>query len=116
MNERISGNLETIGRFDAEFTKLSRHHAQVRGDILDVKAEVAQFRADVTQRLQALLLRMDEVENSIDAGDSRIKDLQRENRGQYNDILTAIQDGLQNSIAYRELSERVELLERRSQL
>jgi hypothetical protein len=43
-----------------------------------------------------------------------IRELRIEVRGQYNDILTAIQDGLQNSISFRELSGRVDELERRA--
>ncbi|PZM07951.1 hypothetical protein [Rhizobium tubonense] len=90
LNERISGNLETLGRFEAEFTKLSRQNNQLRNDILDVKSEVDQFRSEANQRLQALLHRMDEIENVVDGNSNRIRELRVEGRGQYNDSLTAI--------------------------
>ena len=61
LNDRISGNLEAMGRFEVEFTKLSRQNNQVRGDILEVKSELSQFRVEANQRFQALLHRMDEI-------------------------------------------------------
>ncbi|NKN36570.1 hypothetical protein HFC70_09390 [Agrobacterium sp. a22-2] len=113
LNERISGNLESMGRFEAEFTKLSRQNNQLRSDLLDVKTELGQFRAEANQRLQAVLHRIDEIENAVDGNSHHIRELRIEARSQYNDILTAIQSGLQNSISSRELSERVDELERR---
>ncbi|WP_154722851.1 hypothetical protein [Ciceribacter sp. T2.26MG-112.2] len=114
LNDRISGNLDAVGRFEAEFAKLSRQNNQLRSDVLDVKSELTQFRAEASQRLQALLHRMDEIENFVDGNSNHIRELRIEIRSQYNDILTAIQDGLQNSIASRELSDRVDELERRA--
>ena len=114
LNDRISGNLENINRFEAEFTKLSRQNNQLRSDILDVKSELGQFRAEANQRLHALLQRMDEVENVVDGNSNHVRELRIEARSQYNDILTAIQDSLQNSIATRELADRVEHLEQRA--
>lgn len=116
LNDRISGNWETMGRFEAEFTKLSRQNNQLRTDILDIKSELGQFRTEASQRLQALLHRMEEIENVVDGNSSNIRELRIEARSHYNDILTAIQDGLKNSISFRELSERVDELERRSAL
>lgn len=114
LNDRISGNLDAVGRFEAEFAKLSRQNNQLRSDVLDVKSDLTQFRAEASQRLQALLHRMDEIENFVDGNSNHIRELRIEIRSQYNDILTAIQDGLQNSIASRELSDRVDELERRA--
>lgn len=114
LNDRIADNLEAMGGFEAEFTKLSRQNTQLRGDILDVKSELGQFRSEARQRLQALLHRLDEIENFVDGNSDYIRELRTEVRSQYNDILTAIQDGLQNSIACRELSDRVDELERRT--
>lgn len=114
LNERVAGNLESVGRFEAEFIKLSRQNIQLRSDLLDVKSELGQFRAEANQRLQAVLHRIDEIENVVDGNSHHVRELRIEARSQYNDILTAIQNGLQNSISSRELSERVEELERRA--
>lgn len=110
LNDRISSNVETVGRFDAEFTKLSRQNNQLRSDILEMKG----VQEQTNLRLQSLLHRIDEIENVIDGNSNQIRDLRSEVRGHYNDILTAIQDGIKNSISFRELEERVEELERRS--
>ncbi|MCM2477028.1 hypothetical protein HGO38_26615 [Rhizobium sp. CG5] len=116
LNERVAGNLESVGRFEAEFLKLSRQNIQLRSDLLDVKSELGQFRAEANQRLQAVLHRIDEIETVVDGNSNHIRDLRIEARSQYNDILTAIQSGLQNSILSRDLSERVDALERRAGL
>ncbi len=158
LNGHVAGNLERIGRFDAEFIKLSRQGIQVRSDILDIKSIFSQFRSDVSQilaeltefrveftqhrsefsqhrsdfsqlrseltqfrteiatQLKALLLRMDEIENVVDGNSRDIKELRSELVSRYNDILTALQDGLSNRIASRELWERVDELWRRRDL
>lgn len=113
LNERISGNLDTVGRFETEFVKITRQNNQIRSDILDIKSDLGQFRSETNQRLQALFHRVDEIETIVDGNAKGIKELQIENRSHYNDILTALQDGLHNSISVREISERVDELERR---
>lgn len=114
LNERITANVEALGRFDVEFTKLSRQNNQLRSDVLDVKSELGHFRVEASQRLNAIFSRLDEVENVVDSNSKYIRDLASENRSHYNDILTALQDGLHNNISIRELTERIEELERRS--
>ncbi|WP_137156332.1 hypothetical protein [Rhizobium sp. FKL33] len=37
LNSNISENISAIGRFELEFTKLSRQNTQVRGDVLEMK-------------------------------------------------------------------------------
>jgi predicted nucleic acid-binding Zn-ribbon protein len=128
LNSNISANIDAIGRFESEFTKLSRQNTQVRGDVLEVRSDFAQFRTDVThrfdalehrleslaQRLEALHHRMEDIENTLDANSEHIRETRIELRSQYNDILTALQGGLQNTTALRDLTERVEALERRA--
>jgi chromosome segregation ATPase len=128
LNSNISENISAIGRFESEFTKLSRQNTQVRGDVLEMKSEhtlfrsdFAQFRTDITHRFEALvhrlevlLHRMEEIENTIDGNSEHIREMRIELRSQYNDILTALQGGLQNTIALSDLTERVEALERRA--
>lgn len=135
LNSNISENISAIGRFESEFTKLSRQNTQVRGDVLEMKSEhtrtrseIAQFRSDFAQfqtdvthrfdalvhRLEALLHRMEEIENTIDGNSEHIREMRIELRSQYNDILTALQGGLQNTIGLSDLTERVEALERRA--
>lgn len=114
LNERISGNMESMARYDVEFAKLTRQNNQLRSDILDVKSELTHFRTETGQRLQALSRRIDEIENFVDGNYKNIHEMRIELRGQYNDILTAIQDGLQNSITSRELADRIDELERRA--
>jgi chromosome segregation ATPase len=120
LNERVAETMGATDRFDAEFTKLSRYSNQLRSDVLDVKSEVqqhrsetSQFRSDINQRLQAILHRMDELENAVDANSNQIRELRSDARSQYNEILTALQTGLQNNVSLRELVDRVEDLERR---
>lgn len=112
LNERISGNLETLGRFEVEFTKQERQGNLLRRDILDLKSDMGQFRSETNLRLQALLQRMDEIETVVDGNSPHIRALRIEASGQYNDILTAIQEGLLNNLSLRELSDRVVALER----
>ncbi|MCV3765678.1 hypothetical protein [Rhizobium sp. TRM95796] len=142
LNGNISENIGAIGRFESEFTKLSRQNTQVRGDVLEMRSEhtlfrsdFAQFRTDVThrfdalahrleaierrlealaQRLEALHHRMEDIENTLDANSEHIREMRIELRSQYNDILTALQGGLQNTTALSDLTERVEALERRA--
>lgn len=135
LNSNISENISAIGRFESEFTKLSRQNTQMRGDVLDMKSEFSLFRTDVThrfdalahrlealeprlealaQRLEALHHRMEEIDNTIDGNSAHIREMRIELRSQYNDILTTLQGGLQNTIALSDLTERVEALERRA--
>ncbi|MBB1248334.1 hypothetical protein [Rhizobium sp. G21] len=107
----------------------------MRGDVLEMRSEhtlfrsdFAQFRTDVThrldalahrlealaQRLEALHHRMEDIENTLDANSEHIREMRIELRSQYNDILTALQGGLQNTTALSDLTERVEALERRA--
>ncbi|MEH0293033.1 hypothetical protein V6R98_14540 [Agrobacterium sp. CCNWLW71] len=90
LNERISANVEALGRFDVEFTKLSRQNNQLRSAVLDVKSELGHFRVEASQRLNAIFSRLDEVENVVDNNSKHIRDLAGENRSYYNDILTAL--------------------------
>ncbi len=120
LNHHVSGHIEAIGRFDVEFTKISRQNNQLATNVLNVSSEMAQFRMETSQkfdslfnRLEAMLLRLDEIENAVDGNSRQIKELSTDVRSQYNDILTALQHGVQNSVAIRELADRIEAIERR---
>ncbi|MFN3832647.1 MAG: hypothetical protein ACK4SQ_10490 [Allorhizobium sp.] len=90
LNERISGNMDSMARYDAEFANLTRQNSQLRSDILGVKSELTHFRTETVQRLQALSRRIDEIENFVDDNYKNIHEMRTELRGQYKDIMTAI--------------------------
>jgi polyhydroxyalkanoate synthesis regulator phasin len=124
LNQSVANNLQTTHRFDAEFIKLSRQnmqlrdqmiefHSQTRGDIHDIRSEMAKFRAEVNSRLDALFLRVGELENAVEGCVTQLRELAIEARSQYNEILNALQGNLQNRSAIEDLNERLEALERR---
>lgn len=138
LNQSVANNLQTTHRYDAEFIKLSRQnmqlrdqmidfHSQTRGDIHDIRSEMAtfrtgltafrsemaEFRTEVNSRLDALFLRVGELENIVEGCVTQLRELAIEARSQYNEILNALQGNLQNRSAIEDLNERLEALERR---
>ena len=131
LNQSVANNLQTTHRFDAEFIKLSRQnmqlrdqmiefHSQTRGDFHDIRSEMAtfrsemaKFRTEVNTRLDALFLRVGELENIVEGCVAQLRELAIEARSQYNEILNALQGNLQNRSAIDDLNERLEALERR---
>ncbi len=131
LNQSVANNLQTTHRFDAEFIKLSRQnmqlrdqmiefHSQTRGDIHDIRSEMAtfrsemaKFRTEVNSRLDALFHRVGELENIVEGCVKQLRELAIEARSQYNEILNALQGNLQNRSTIEDLNERLEALERR---
>ncbi|RKE86317.1 hypothetical protein [Rhizobium sp. AG855] len=131
LNQSVANNLQTTHRFDAEFIKLSRQnmqlrdqmiefHSEARGDIRDVRSEMAafrnemvKFRTEVNSRLDALFQRVGELEGIVEGCVTQLRELAIEARSQYNEILNALQGNLQNRRAIEDLNERLEALERR---
>ena len=138
----LSGNVgaltEKVGRQEAGFEKLSRQYHQLRQDIIkldakvesarrDLGAEVSELRAEFVKfqsllyarfaellsRLDAIVVRLDEVESTIDLHAKELRAATIELLSQFNAILTATQDSARNQITLRELTERIERLERR---
>ncbi|SMC96437.1 hypothetical protein SAMN05880593_11260 [Rhizobium sp. RU36D] len=127
MNTGIGRHIEAVGRFETEIVKLNRHAHQHRQDLGDVRSgveqvrgEMGQVRGDISQmhtkishQLDGILLRLDELENAVNSNGLDIKTLQTEAVSQYNDVLNAIQGSTHNNILLRELTERIEAIERR---
>lgn len=127
LNATIASNIQAMGRYDVEFTKISRYHHQLTTDMIDLKSEAGQSRlaisqlrlemgnrfSELNQRLDAVFHRLDDIENTVGDNSSQIKELQIEARSHYNDILNAIQDSSNNRISIRSIFERLENIERR---
>jgi archaellum component FlaC len=134
LNRRLMETITLTDRFDVEFAKISRHNNQFRQDMIDLKSEVAQLRGEVAQvrgevaqvradldqfrdetrtRLDSLFHRIDDLETAVSDNSRQIKTLTLDVTSHSNEILNAVQGGLQNKISLEELVERIEALERR---
>lgn len=54
LTDRVGVMTDKIGRYDAEFEKLSRQNHILRQEVLTVRSEALQHKSDVTSRLDAL--------------------------------------------------------------
>ncbi|WP_165214963.1 hypothetical protein [Affinirhizobium pseudoryzae] len=127
VNRRLMETMTMTDRFDVEFAKISRHNNQFRLDMIDLKSELAQVRGEVAQlraefeqfrdetrtRMDSLFHRIDELETAVSDNSRQIKALSLDVASHSNEILNAVQGGLQNKISLEDLVERIEALERR---
>jgi chromosome segregation ATPase len=117
---------EALGRHDAEFNKIGRHFHDLRQNIIDVKSEIrltknelealksefTSFKADISTRLDAIFIRLDEIESTGLRNETAIRNLASEMVLQHNTILNALQDSHNNKLALEQLDERLSELER----
>lgn len=120
LNAQIGRNIETSARFETELFKINRQYNTLTEMMLDFRASVdRRFDAvdgrltSLEGRLDAISLRLDEIEASCHENTVLIKELRIESNRQHNEVLNALQIGLQNKTALEELTERVAELERR---
>ncbi|MGE6741029.1 hypothetical protein ACQKGC_12205 [Allorhizobium pseudoryzae] len=134
VNRRLMETMTMTDRFDVEFAKISRHNNQFRLDMIELKSELAQLRGEVGQlrgevaqlraefeqfrdetrtRMDSLFHRIDELETAVSDNSRQIKALSLDVASHSNEILNAVQGGLQNKISLEDLVERIEALERR---
>lgn len=114
---------EALGRHDAEFNKIGRHFHDLRQDMItlrtgqmQIKSELAEFKADISTRLDAIFLRLDEIESTGLRNETAIRNLASEMVLQHNTILNALQDSHNNKLALEQLDERLSELEREVRL
>ncbi|TNM65897.1 hypothetical protein [Aliirhizobium smilacinae] len=110
---------EALGRHDVEFNKIGRHFHDLRQDMItlrtgqmQIKSELAEFKADITIRLDAIFIRLDEIESTGVRNETAIRNLASEMVLQHNTILNALQDSHNNKLALEQLEERLSELER----
>lgn len=134
LNAQIGRNIETSARFESELFKINRQYNTLtemvfgmqaemrqgfqavdrRFDVIDQRLDAFDGRLNALEgRLDAISLRLDEIEASCHENAVLIKELRIESNRQHNEVLNALQIGLQNKIALEELTERVAELERR---
>jgi chromosome segregation ATPase len=120
LNAQIGRNIETSARFESELFKINRQYNTLTEMMLDFRASVdRRFDAvdgrltSLEGRLDAISLRLDEIEASCHENAVLIKELRIESNRQHNEVLNALQIGLQNKTELEELTERVAELERR---
>lgn len=141
LNAQIGRNIETSGRFQTELFKISRQYNTLTEMVFGIQAEMRQGFLAVDRRFEAIERRFDAIDQRFDNSDQRfgaieirldailrrldevesishenadiIKELRIEGNRQHNEVLNAIQSGLQNKTALEELTERVAELERR---
>lgn len=142
----LLGQLGTrVSENSAEMVKFSRNQIQMRSDIGELRADVAYLRSEMDRRfdavnesmnrrfdaagdsvdrrfvamevrLDALLARMQEIEQSLDSVSTEIRDLKIELITQYNKVLNAIQSGERSLLDIEEIHARLDELERRAGL
>lgn len=134
LNAQIGRNIETSARFESELFKINRQYNTLtemvfgmqaemrqgfqavdrRFDVIDQRLDAFDGRLNALEgRLDAISLRLDEIEASCHENAVLIKELRIESNRQHNEVLNALQIGLQNKTALEELTERVAELERR---
>lgn len=120
LNAQIGRSIETSARFESELFKINRQYNTLTEMMLDFRESVDR-RFDAVDgrltalegRLDAISLRLDEIEASCHENAILIKELRLDSNRQHNEVLNALQIGLQNKTALEELTERVAELERR---
>ncbi len=134
LNAQIGRNIETSARFETELFKINRQYNTLtemvfkmqaemrqgfqavdrRFDVIDERLDAFDGRLNALEgRLDAISLRLDEIEATGHENAVLIKELRIENNRQHNEVLNALQIGLQNKTALEALEERVAELERR---
>ncbi|MGF9564076.1 hypothetical protein [Neorhizobium sp. JUb45] len=113
LNVQVGRSIDTTARFDAEFFKINRQYNTLTEMVMKFQAETRQGLSALETRLDAVLRRLDEVESVGHENANIIKELRIEGNRHHNEVLNAIQSGLQNKTALEELEERVAELERR---
>ncbi len=119
MINQVGRMTDNIGRYDAEFNKIGRHFHDLRQEMIslrtgqmEIRSELSEFKSDLTARLDAIFIRLDDIENTGLRNETAIRNLASEMVLQHNTILNALQDSHNNKLALDELSERVGELER----
>jgi DNA repair exonuclease SbcCD ATPase subunit len=134
LNAQIGRNIETSARFETELFKINRQYNTLTEMVFGIQAEMRQGFLAVDRRFDAIDQRLDDFDGRLNALEGRldaislrleeieatghenavlIKELRIENNRQHNEVLNALQIGLQNKTALEELTERVAELERR---
>lgn len=120
LNTQVGRSIEATSRFEAELFKINRQYNTLTELVMDFRASVnkrfdamEQRLTSLEGRLDAISLRLDEIEASCHENAVLIKELRIESNRQHNEVLNALQIGLQNKTALEELTERVAELERR---
>ena len=78
-----------------------------------LRSEVTQFRSDMVARLDAITLRLDEIESTGENNAMALRTIGSDLVLQHNVILNAVQESNINTLALKALEERVASLERR---
>ena len=142
LNTMLMHNIDSVGRFEGEFRKITRQNNQVLQSHIELRSEISalrsdfghlqvefgglrsdmgqlrsefgelrsdanDFRTETSKRLDAILRRLNDLENGQDKLANELRDIHIELRSQYNQILTASQDGLFSRLNLSELEERV---------
>ncbi|MEB2843380.1 hypothetical protein GAO09_15240 [Rhizobiales bacterium RZME27] len=141
LNAQIGRNIETSVRFEAELFKINRQYNTLTDMVFGMQGEMRQGFLAVDRQFEAIERRFDAVDQRFDNSDERfaalqirldailrrldevesishesadiIKELRIDSNRQHNEVLNALQIGLQNKTALEELTERVAELERR---
>lgn len=119
MINQVGRLTDSVGRYDAEFTKIGRHFHDLRQDMITLQtaqartdAKLDQLTQSMTTRLDAIFIRLDEIENTGLRNEKAIRDLASEMVLQHNTILNALQDSHNNKLALEQFDERLSELER----
>ena len=134
LNAQIGRSIETSARFETELFKINRQYNTLTEMVFGIQTEMRQGFLAVDRRFDAVEQRLDAVDARLDALEARldaislrldeieatghenavlIRELRIEGNRQHNEVLNALQIGLQNKTALEELTERVAELERR---
>lgn len=84
----------------------------LKDEISSLRDEFASFKPSITERLDAIFLRLDEIENTGLRNEAALRNMASEMVLQHNAILNAIQDSHNNKLALEDFDRRLSDLER----
>lgn len=119
LNTQIARQVEAMGRYDVEFTKLGRSDIQLRSDLGELKVAIGRLTSDVSQfrlsnelQLQGMLTRLDTLEGRTHDVADHVQELRSDGLRQYNEVINSVQDSYQNRMSLSDLEARIAELER----
>ena len=134
MINQVGRVTDVVGRFEAEFEKIGRNFHSLRQDMIElrsgfgetrsemgqfrsdlgqIRSDLTQFRSDMVARLDAISLRLDEIENTGEANATSLRMIASDLVLQHNAILNAVQESSINTMSLKDLEEQVADLKRR---
>lgn len=112
LNNQIGRQVEAMGRYDKEFTKIGIEIGGMKSELGQIKIDLNQFRSRVDLQMEAVLRRMDIQDSLMHDSIDHIRELRSDSLRQYNEVINAVQDSHQNRMSLNDIEDRLAELER----